>query len=405
MTYLWRALWLAVTLMLACAPSSQAHTRSQSSSHWRVEGDALIGRVQADALDVTRLYALGGDASLEETFRAHAGESFAASTQAGPCLPREAPRVAPAAAGRVAALLRFDCPPGALDHGAVDLKSTLFLSVAATHLHFVSVTRVDGAEAEDILTDSRRSATFQLQADARTQSAWSAFSRYLPIGAVHVWGGLDHLAFILGLTLLARSLTAIAIAATGFTLGHTATLGLAAFGVLAPDSATVEALIGFTVAFVALEAGGGGQERLTRWSAPLAVVLIAMAALAAAHVLAVAALSLAGLAVFAFAYPRGFPRGAAAAPWLAAAFGLVHGCGFAGALSELDLPRPKLLSALAGFNVGVELAQICVIAGALGAAFVWRRVTAGRYAIAQDVVTATIFALGLFWFASRSIGA
>ncbi len=404
MTGLWRALCLAVVLTVASAAPSQAHTRSQSSSHWRVEGDALYVRVQADALDVTRLYALGGQAGLEETFRAHAGESFSVSTKGGACTLREAPMIAPAAPGRVAVTLRFDCPTGSLARGVVDLGSTLFLHVASTHLHFVSVTRSDGAEAEDVLTDSRRAATFALQADARAESAWSAFARYVPVGAVHVWGGLDHLAFILGLTLLARGLTAVAIAATGFTLGHTATLGLAAFGVLTPDAVTVEALIGFTVAFVALEAGRDGPDRLTRWSGPLAAVLLVMAALAAVNVLAIATASLAGLALFAVAYPRGFPRGAAAAPWLAAAFGLVHGCGFAGALGDLDLPRPKLLPALAGFNVGVELAQVCVIAAALSVGVVWRRATAGRYAIAQDAVAAALFALGLFWFASRSIG-
>ena len=150
MTSTLRALWLAVLLGLACAPPASAHTRSQSSSHWRVEGDVLLGRVQADALDVTRLYALGGDAPLEETFRAHAAESFTVSTAAGACRLHDAPALAPSASGRVAVTLRFDCPHGALDHGAFNLKSMLFLSVAASHLHFVSVTRADGAEAENV---------------------------------------------------------------------------------------------------------------------------------------------------------------------------------------------------------------------------------------------------------------
>ena len=400
-----RVLCLVVALIWAMAVPAFAHTRSQSASHWRVEGDVLAGRVQADALDVTRLYALGGEAGLEETFRAHVGESFAASTRAGPCTLHAAPEIAPAAPARLAVTLRFDCPRGSLDGGAVTLRSTLFLNVASSHLHFVSVTRADGADAEDVLTDSRRAAVFSLRADAHPEGAWQVLARYVPIGAMHVWSGLDHLAFILGLTLLARGLGAVAIAATGFTLGHTATLGLAAFGVLAPHAPTVEALIGFTVAFVALEAGGGGQARVTRWSPPLAAALLAMAVLAATHILAIAALSLAGLALFAYAYPRGFPRGAAAAPWLAAAFGLIHGCGFAGALGELDLPRPRLLAALAGFNIGVELAQACVIALALIVGWAWRRSPGARLSFAPDVVAATLFAVGVFWFASRSIGA
>lgn len=401
-----RLLCLALLIVAGAAVPAFAHTRSQSASHWRVEGDALQGRVQADALDVTRLYALGGEAPMEETFRAHVGESFAVATPAGPCAIHGQPQSTPAATGRLAVTIRFDCPAGSLRAGAVRLRSTLFLRVASTHLHFASISRADGAEAEDVLTDAHREAAFSLQADGRRETIWSAFRRYVPIGMAHVWTGLDHMAFIVGLTLLARSLGAVAIAATGFTLGHTITLGLAAFGVLTPHAPTVEALIGFTVAFVALEAGSGGQDRVDRWSGPLAVALLLMAALAAAHVLAIAALSLVGLAAFAFAYPRGFPRGAAAAPWLAAAFGLIHGCGFAGALSELDLPRPRLLAALAGFNIGVELAQVCVVAAALVIGALWRRSgTDTRFAYAPGAIAAALFAVGVYWFAGRSFGA
>jgi hypothetical protein len=215
---------------------------------------------------------------------------------------------------------------------------------------------------------------------------------------------LDHLAFILALVLLARSFRSIVIAATGFTLGHTATLALAALGAVKPDSGTVEALIGFTVAFVALEASRDGQSRLTRWSSPIAVGLLGLATYAAVTNAGIATFALVGLALFAFAYPRGFPRGASAAPWLAAIFGLIHGCGFAGALSELDLPRPHLLSALAGFNVGVEFAQASVVMIALAVAFVARKTVPERVGVAGDAIAASLFGLGVFWFVSRTMG-
>jgi hypothetical protein len=281
----------------------------------------------------------------------------------------------------------------------------MFLQVAPSHLHFASLTDSAGAEAEAILTDGRRKATLTPEGAGDRGSALAALARFIPIGAAHVWGGLDHLAFILALALLARRPVTIAIAATGFTLGHTATLVLAALGVLRPDGATVEAMIGFTVAFVAIEAARDGQARMSRWSAPIAASLLAMAAGSLALQWPVAPLALAGLAVFAFAYPRGFRRGAAAAPWLAAAFGLVHGCGFAGALSELDLPRPHLLSALAGFNIGVELAQISVIVFAVSSAAAARRLLGhARVGAAGDAIAAGLFGIGLFWFAGRTLG-
>lgn len=391
-------------LAVVCAAPAQAHTRSQSASHWRIEGDRVVGRVEADALDGTRLYALGSDQDLPETFRRHAETAFSMATDAGKCERVGAATTSPAPNARLAASIVFQCPAGSLDDGRVSLRSQLFLDVAPSHLHFASIGDGAGREAESVLTDSHRSAAFVLEGPGSTESAWSAFARFIPVGAEHVWGGLDHLAFILALALLARRVTTIALAATGFTLGHTATLALAALGVVQPNGPTVEALIGFTVAFVALEAARDGEARMTRCSLPVAVLL---AALAVASMLArwqVSAAALLGLALFSYCYPRGFRRGAAVAPWLAAAFGLIHGCGFAGALSKIDLPRPHLLSALAGFNIGVELAQIAVLAAALAAAFAARRLLRTRTALAADLVTAGLFGIGVYWFVGRTIG-
>lgn len=144
---------------------------------------------------------------------------------------------------------------------------------------------------------------------------------------------------------------------------------------------------------------------MTRWSLPLSASLVALAVASSLARWPVSAAALLGLALFSYCYPRGFRRGAAVAPWLAAAFGLIHGCGFAGALGELDLPRPHLLSALAGFNIGVELAQITVVVAALAVAYgVWKWAPA-RAAPAGDLVAAGLFGIGVFWFVSRTIGA
>ena len=105
-----------------------------------------------------------------------------------------------------------------------------------------------------------------------------------------------------------------------------------------------------------------------------------------------------GLAAFAYAYPRGFPASAA---WLAVIFGLIHGCGFAGALAGLDLPKPHLIASLLGFNLGVELGQIVVIGAALLAALAARRAPKVVAERGLEWAGASLFALGCFWFASR----
>jgi hypothetical protein len=191
----------------------------------------------------------------------------------------------------------------------------------------------------------------------------------------------------------------VILAATGFTLGHTATLGLAAVGVLRPDAIAIEALIGFTIAFVALEAGAHGGGRMREWSAPAAGVLTLGGAASLLGLLSMAPLVWFGLAVFVYAYPRGFPRGAA---WLALIFGLIHGCGFAGALSELDLPRHRLVASLFGFNLGVEVGQIVVIAIALAVGAIARRAPEAVRVQGPALVGAALLGLGVYWFVSRA---
>lgn len=389
----------AALLALCLNGAAAAHTRSQSQSAWVIEGDRLTAHVEAEAVDVTRLYALGGEEPLQQTFAAEVGTAFRVAAAGRACTETAGTLHASGAGGRVMAELGFSCPLGALARGPIVIESRLFLRVAPSHLHFLSLRDESGRKAEVILSETSPRARLSPVAAPVSESIWGALARFFPLGARHVWSGLDHIAFILALVLLVGGkLRPAALAATGFTLGHTLTLGLAATGVLRPDQQAIEALIGFTIAFVALEVGSGGRERMRAWSAPLAALLTAAGGASLARLLPLSPLVWLGLAAFVFAYPRGFPRHAA---WLAGAFGLIHGCGFAGALSTLDLPRPRLLAALAGFNLGVEAAQIATIGGALLLASAAQGARPEQRLLAARLAGAALFGLGVYWWASR----
>ena len=171
------------------------------------------------------------------------------------------------------------------------------------------------------------------------------FAAYLGLGVEHILFGPDHLLFVLGLVLLvwrtartprrrARDLLA---AVTAFTLGHSLTLGLAALGLLALPIAAVEACIALSILALAVELGGSWEDAPT-WT-------------------------------------RRRPG------LVAAAFGLLHGLGFASALEAVGLPRGALLEALLAFNLGVELGQLAFVGAALLAlGLLARRVPAARLA-------------------------
>jgi len=147
----------------------------------------------------------------------------------------------------------------------------------------------------------------------RLVTAW----RYLGLGFARIVpNGLDHMLFVLGICLLSGRVRSVLWQVGAFTIAHSITLGLSLYGVLAVSPRIVAPLIALSIAYVAIE--NVFLSELKSWRVAL---------------------------VF--------------------AFGLLHGIGFAGALTELALPRSELVTALLPFNIGVESGQLAVI----GAAF------------------------------------
>ena len=198
-------------------------------------------------------------------------------------------------------------------------------------------------------------------------SEGTALAGYVWLGIVHIATGWDHLAFVFALLLLARRLGEVAALVTSFTAAHSVTLALAVLGTVRPDGAAVEALIGYSIALVAAENAWLLSGRGAAVPVAVAVATSGLASLALFGVGAVAPLVYAGLALFAachFALLARVERPARLRAAVAFVFGLVHGFGFAGVLAELELPTERLASALFGFNLGVELGQLAVVAAA-----------------------------------------
>ena len=188
---------------------------------------------------------------------------------------------------------------------------------------------------------------------------WSTAGLYVTIGIGHIVpDGADHILFVLAIFLASTRLRALVLQVSAFTVAHTATLGLAASGVITPSPAVVEPLIAFTIAFVAIE--NVVFKDMTRWRP--AVVFM---------------------------------------------FGLIHGMGFAGFFGELGLPPGQFWSALIGFNVGVELGQLVVITSAAILGLALRRAlhdAAGAARYREWVVrpaSLLISLTGLWWGITR----
>jgi len=396
-------------LVLLAGADSQAHTRSVSYSSWEIGERSARVQLRIAQLELTRLpWGPVSPPQLPPPLADYLVESLQLRAGAARCTPT-APRALAAPRGRAAIEWRLQCPAGALS-----IESTLLLEVAPGHLHFARLRGPDGAVSERVLSNAARRWTLPTAADssggAADSSSGSSIARYGWLGVLHIATGYDHLVFLFGLLLLAASLREVAVVVTGFTLAHSITLGLAATGKLAPDAAAVESLIGFSIALVAAENSwrlSGGARAV-----PAAVVaaLLAAALLAALGVGAVPAATLAGLALFCgcyFALLRRLQLAAALRHWagrlrfaIAFGFGLVHGFGFAGVLAEIALPTERVLPALLGFNLGVELGQLAALALCWPLLRFLTRRGAGRPLL--EAGSALICALGVFWMLSRA---
>ncbi|MCB9564142.1 MAG: HupE/UreJ family protein [Kofleriaceae bacterium] len=218
----------------------------------------------------------------------------------------------------------------------------------------VQVTRRDGARAEWIVGADAPS----VDLGAPPPRAWRP---WLALGVAHILGGLDHLAFVIGLLLVLDGVLDRRLLATisAFTAAHSLTLALAALGVVGVAAAPVEACIAASVLLVAREATHREPTVIRRW------------------------------------------------PWLAAAgFGLVHGLGFAGALGDLGLPRASLASSLVWFNLGVEVGQLAVVATVVLLVRLGRRLVAGHPAVGPRAHRVACYALGgvaAWWLLGRVV--
>jgi hypothetical protein len=393
-------LWTALAASVAAA-----HTRSVSYSNWTLDEAGAVVRVRVPLLELSRLALdpnldMGSDGRAARYLAGHL-DLVRGGTR---CAATAPPSAKPAEKGWAHFQWRVACSAS----GAPRIETRILLREAPSHMHFARVERPGEPVVERVLVEGDTQWTVSQDAAEGGESTGTSLGGYLALGVEHILTGWDHLAFVLALLLLATRLGEVVTLVTSFTLAHSVTLALAVLGVLRPDGAAVEAVIGFSIALVAAENSWLSNGR--GWAVPAVAVtaLVALALLALFGVGVLSSATLLGLALFTgchFGLLRQAQSPARLRAAVAFAFGLVHGFGFAGILAELTLPTDRLVPALFGFNVGVELGQLAVVALAWPALRWLARTGAGPgYRAVADLGSAAICGLGLYWFVLRTLG-
>jgi hydrogenase/urease accessory protein HupE len=216
----------------------------------------------------------------------------------------------------------------------------------------VRVERLDGTTQVTRLTPAHPSFLVEASPDKL-----QVVRTYLVLGVEHILTGIDHLLFVLALLLITRGGWLLVKTVTAFTVSHSITLTAATLGFVHVPQRPVEAIIALSIVFVATEILQGYRGRV-------------------------------GIA--------------ARAPWVVAfTFGLLHGFGFAGALSEVGLPQGQIPVALLFFNLGVEAGQLIFVAAVLSVIAVVQRIRIPAPRWVELVPPYAIGSVAMFWVIQR----
>lgn len=216
----------------------------------------------------------------------------------------------------------------------------IFDDVDQWHVNYLTVNYGDKQNSMTFTYDIR-------EAELGELSLLQAMKQYLWLGMEHLFTGIDHILFLLALLFGARSIKQILIVVTSFTVAHSITLFLSCLQIIVLPSRLVESIIALSIVYVAI------QNLVLKKSRHNA--------------------------------------------WLAFGFGLVHGMGFAGTLSEMRLDIGQFIPSLLTFNAGIELGQLIIVLIMFPTLFYMRKV---NWLI--PAISVIISLVGLFWFVERA---
>ncbi|MDC3380866.1 HupE/UreJ family protein [Gammaproteobacteria bacterium] len=282
------------------------------------------------------------------------------------------------------------------------ISMSLFQDLGVTHTHIARGV-IDGQSVPEFMFASTQDA-WVIGLPGESNVNQSSYFGYFKSGVQHILSGWDHLTFLLGLLLLFTGRFLI-IAITGFTIGHSLTLGLGAMNVLRVHSEIIETLIGFSILLLAVEYFLKHAFEINKLIKNLALSFCAFLPLTIFGNLDL--ILIVGLALFLTFYLS--LTNHYSNPWLPLMvtifFGLIHGLGFASSIAESGIPQDRLLPIILSFNIGVEVGQLAVAFTLL--AFLKLTKTYFRFSdfnYLHGAMGTFVFSMGTFWFISRAIG-
>ena len=394
--------------LILLAKLSFAHYFSESYSNWVITENKVSATFTILKLEATRVLQIDSFQEIGKEKQLSEGEIF---------LEYFKPRIAVLESSKECELEKEPSLIGSKDEyhtiefaylcvsdNSIKIINNVLFDIAQSHVHLSRI-RMSNQIYEKALFYNDQTILINDLKTTNKKSFIDNLNSFISSGITHILTGLDHLIFLLGLIILVNNFRQLLIVITGFTLGHSITLALVALNIVVPNTIMIEALIGFTILFIGAEYMIKEDKNFTSIVGILLSILIIAAISSIFLEISITLISITALILITIGYfgilknleNKSFYR-----IIITSLFGLVHGFGFGTFLFNSQFDQKNTLSALFGFNLGVEIGQIIfLMVFVLTNLFLFRILSIKKYEYLIQGLMVLVTSLGFYWFIQR----
>ena len=385
-----------------------AHYFSESYSNWSIVNNKVSSTFTVLKLEATRVLQINSFQEIGQIKQLSEGEVFLEyfkpriSVMEGDqeCLLENGPSLIAGKDEYHTIEISYKCESS----NSLKIINNVLFDIAQSHVHLSRI-KMNKEIYEKALFYNDQTILINNLDVKKEKSFFKNLSDFVSSGVNHILTGLDHLIFLIGLMILVNNFRHLLIVITGFTLGHSITIALVALNVVVPNTIMIEALIGFTILFIAAEyATKDIKNYLPIVSVVLSILIIAAISslFLELSINLISIIALMFITIGYFGILKNLKNKSFYRIIITSLFGIIHGFGFGTFLFNSQFDKSNILSALFGFNLGVEIGQLVFLMFfILFNLFLRRLLSSKKYEYLIQSIMAVVTSLGFYWFIQR----
>ena len=403
-----RKIFLFSLILITISKFSYAHYFSESYSSWVISDNKVSATFTILKLEATRVLQIDKFQEIGQEKQLSEGEVFleyfkpriSVLESSKKCLLDKVPSLINGKDEYHTIELSYLCDTT----NSIKIINNVLFDIAQSHVHLSRISINDQILEKALFYNDQTIFINDLKTN-KEKSFVDSLTNFISTGMNHILTGFDHLIFLMGLIILVNNFKHLLIVITGFTLGHSVTLALVALNIVVPNTLMIEALIGFTILFIAAEYMMKGEKNFI----PIIAILLSILTFAAISSLflqismtLISFMALILITIGYFGILRNLENKGSFRMIITSLFGVIHGFGFGTFLFNSEFDQTNIISALFGFNLGVEIGQIIflMIFILLNLSLI-KLLKSKNHQYLMQTLMIIVSSLGFYWFIQR----